>query len=174
MSSCSLRCSRRLVSHGSCRQSCRALCWGQSTNQPHPSEHQGLYPPDNLKCRGEVKCEVMSYGRPYRTLEGRTEGKLGRREREGHHYTSRRESHHQRLCADQVGEKEGRLTDSFRCAPPRTARPTSWEQPRFTKNAASTRVQATEGEQGRGRRGGDSTAANIGNQKSRGPPGPEF
>ena len=103
----------------------------------------------------------MSYGRPYRTLEGRTEGKLGRREREGHHYTSRRESHHQRLCADQVGITNKILNDSFRCAPPRTAHPISWEQPRFTKNAASTRVQATEGEQGRaGRRGGGGRSRN--------------
>ena len=46
----------------------------------------------------------MSYGRPYRTLEGRTEGKLSRREREREgFYTNRRDTHHQRLCADQVG-----------------------------------------------------------------------
>ena len=45
---------------------------------------------------------------------------------------------------------------TFRCVLPRTARPTSWEQPRFTQNASSTRVQATEGERGRaGRRGGN-------------------
>ena len=50
----------------------------------------------------------MSYGRPYRTLEGRTEGKLSRREREREgFYTNRRDTHHQRLCADQVGPVTG-------------------------------------------------------------------
>ena len=93
----------------------------------------------------------MSYGRPYRTLEGRTEGKLSRREREREgFYTNRRDTHHQRLCADQVGPQGGvpyhhlpgpsqtepiQAYQTCRCARPQTARPTCWELLLFTWSA---------------------------------------
>ena len=90
------------------------FCRPLAASQPSSSEGGGvlqspLHPPRLPQLPTVVRRTplgeptVMSYGRPYRTLEGRTEVKLGRRGREGHH-TNRRESHLQRLCADQVGD----------------------------------------------------------------------